>query len=98
MRSAAALRAATLLAVFGPSGSGKSSLLRAGLLPALASGVLPGSDRWRQVEDLFHSVRELPQSERESFLARACAGDTALMRELIEAHTELSIDDRKESA
>jgi WD40 repeat protein/DNA-binding SARP family transcriptional activator len=39
----------TLLCVIGPSGSGKSSLLRAGLLPALASGALPGSDRWRQV-------------------------------------------------
>jgi DNA-binding SARP family transcriptional activator/WD40 repeat protein len=45
----ARLVGSTLLAVFGPSGSGKSSLLRAGLLPALASGVLPGSDRWRQV-------------------------------------------------
>ena len=31
-----------------PSGSGKSSAVRAGLLPALASGVLPGSERWRQ--------------------------------------------------
>lgn len=30
----------------GPSGSGKSSILRAGLLPALAEGVLPGSERW----------------------------------------------------
>jgi WD40 repeat protein/DNA-binding SARP family transcriptional activator len=37
-----------LLAVVGPSGSGKSSALRAGLLPALASGVLPGSDEWPQ--------------------------------------------------
>ena len=37
-----------LLAVIGPSGSGKSSAVRAGLLPALAGGVLPGSDRWRQ--------------------------------------------------
>ena len=34
------------LALVGPSGSGKSSLLRAGLLPALASGALPGSSRW----------------------------------------------------
>ena len=33
-----------LLAVVGPSGSGKSSVVRAGLLPALASGVLPGSE------------------------------------------------------
>ncbi|MCE3246297.1 MAG: transcriptional activator domain [Geminicoccaceae bacterium] len=45
----ARLVGSALLAVFGPSGSGKSSLLRAGLLPALANGVLPGSERWRQV-------------------------------------------------
>jgi WD40 repeat protein/DNA-binding SARP family transcriptional activator len=38
-----------LLAVVGPSGSGKSSAVRAGLLPALAQGALPGSERWRQV-------------------------------------------------
>ncbi len=38
---------APLLAVVGPSGSGKSSVLRAGLLPALAAGVLPGSAQWR---------------------------------------------------
>ncbi len=37
-----------LLAVVGPSGSGKSSVLRAGLLPALAGGVLPGSENWIQ--------------------------------------------------
>ena len=34
------------LALLGPSGSGKSSLIQAGVLPALASGALPGSDRW----------------------------------------------------
>jgi WD40 repeat protein/DNA-binding SARP family transcriptional activator len=34
------------LALIGPSGSGKSSLLRAGLLHALGSGAIPGSDRW----------------------------------------------------
>ena len=44
----ARLVGSTLLAVFGPSGSGKSSVIRAGLLPALADGVLPGSERWRQ--------------------------------------------------
>jgi WD40 repeat protein len=38
-----------LLGVVGPSGSGKSSVVRAGLLPALAGGVLPGSDEWKQV-------------------------------------------------
>jgi WD40 repeat protein/DNA-binding SARP family transcriptional activator len=44
----ARLVGASLLAVVGPSGSGKSSVLRAGLLPALAGGVLPGSDQWAQ--------------------------------------------------
>jgi WD40 repeat protein/energy-coupling factor transporter ATP-binding protein EcfA2 len=45
----AALAGAQFLALVGPSGSGKSSVLRAGLLPALAGGVLPGSEHWRQV-------------------------------------------------
>jgi serine/threonine protein kinase/WD40 repeat protein/DNA-binding winged helix-turn-helix (wHTH) protein len=35
-----------LLAVIGPSGSGKSSLVRAGLIPALRRGAVSGSDRW----------------------------------------------------
>lgn len=34
------------LALLGPSGSGKSSLIQAGVLPALARGELAGSDRW----------------------------------------------------
>ena len=37
------------LGIVGPSGSGKSSVLRAGLLPALAGGVLPGSGGWRRL-------------------------------------------------
>ena len=45
---AARLVGSPLLAVVGPSGSGKSSAVRAGLLPALAAGVLPGSARWRR--------------------------------------------------
>ena len=35
-----------LVGVVGPSGSGKSSLVRAGLVPAVAAGVLPGSQDW----------------------------------------------------
>ncbi len=35
-----------LLAVIGPSGSGKSSVVMAGLLPGLQKGALPGSDAW----------------------------------------------------
>jgi cellulose biosynthesis protein BcsQ/WD40 repeat protein len=34
------------LAVLGPSGSGKSSVVLAGLLPQLAAGAIGGSDRW----------------------------------------------------
>ena len=40
---------AGFLGIVGPSGSGKSSVLRAGLLPALAGGVLPGSEGWRRL-------------------------------------------------
>lgn len=40
------------LAVIGPSGSGKSSLVRAGLIPALWRGDLPGSQRWFVAEML----------------------------------------------
>jgi len=39
-----------LLAIVGPSGSGKSSLVKAGLIPDLRKGALPGSERWFVVE------------------------------------------------
>jgi WD40 repeat protein/DNA-binding SARP family transcriptional activator len=38
-----------LVGILGPSGIGKSSLLRAGVLPALRAGALPGSAGWRQI-------------------------------------------------
>ncbi len=41
-----ALATSGLLAVVGPSGVGKSSVVRAGLTPALRGGALPGSERW----------------------------------------------------
>ena len=40
------LKGSRFLAVVGPSGSGKSSLVRAGLLPALRANGLPGSGQW----------------------------------------------------
>jgi WD40 repeat protein/transcriptional regulator with XRE-family HTH domain len=43
------LKTTRFLAVVAPSGSGKSSLVRAGLLPALRRGALPGSEVWRPV-------------------------------------------------
>jgi WD40 repeat protein/DNA-binding SARP family transcriptional activator len=73
----ARLVGARLLALTGPSGSGKSSTLRAGLLPALAGGVLPGSESWRQIvlrpgehplDDVQRALRSL-EPERHLLLA-----------------------------
>jgi WD40 repeat protein/transcriptional regulator with XRE-family HTH domain len=53
---------AGILLVAGESGSGKSSLLRAGLLPRLAAGALgPGSQRWprRVIRPTASPLREL---------------------------------------
>ncbi|MGY1620501.1 BTAD domain-containing putative transcriptional regulator [Geodermatophilus sp. SYSU D00691] len=57
----ARVASAPLLALVGASGSGKSSLLRAGLLASLAAGALPGSDRWPQfvLRPGRHPLREL---------------------------------------
>jgi WD40 repeat protein/class 3 adenylate cyclase len=43
------LKAERFLAVLGPSGSGKSSLVRAGLVPAIRRGALPASDGWQVI-------------------------------------------------
>jgi DNA-binding SARP family transcriptional activator/WD40 repeat protein len=57
-----------LVGILGSSGVGKSSLLRAGVLPALSAGALPGSERWRQV-----LLR--PGTHPNAELGRALAGD-----------------------
>jgi WD40 repeat protein/class 3 adenylate cyclase len=44
---AARMVGAGLLGVVGASGSGKSSVLAAGVIPSLQAGLLPGSERWR---------------------------------------------------
>jgi WD40 repeat protein/DNA-binding CsgD family transcriptional regulator/tRNA A-37 threonylcarbamoyl transferase component Bud32 len=53
---------ARFLAVVGPSGSGKSSVVRAGLLPVLKQGVVPGSDNWFVV-DVLPGTRPLDKFE-----------------------------------
>lgn len=48
-----------LLAVIGPSGSGKSSVVSAGLLPRLQGGALPGSNRWVYLEPMVPGAHPL---------------------------------------
>ena len=57
----ARLAGARLLGVVGPSGSGKSSAVRAGLIPSIRAGVLPGSEGWRVllIRPGEHPMREL---------------------------------------
>jgi WD40 repeat protein/DNA-binding SARP family transcriptional activator len=64
----------TMLGVVGPSGSGKSSAVRAGLLPALAGGILPGSTSWPRVllrpgEHPLTALRRALQSDAQDPIA-----------------------------
>jgi len=49
-------------------------------------------ERWRQVQQIYHSTLEREESQRSSFLAEACAGDEELRREVesLLAHKEQS--------
>ena len=55
------------VAVVGPSGSGKSSVVRAGLVPALARGALPMSAEWFRID---MTPAPHPFEELEAALAR----------------------------
>ncbi|KOU65110.1 WD40 repeat protein [Streptomyces sp. IGB124] len=65
-----------LTLLLGPSGSGKSSLIQAGVLQALAAGKVPGSDRWLPVlarprQDLQAEIERagLPGAARDGITA-----------------------------
>jgi len=88
----ARLVGAPLLGIVGPSGSGKSSVLRAGLLPALASGVLPGSEHAPQllIRPGTHPLREL-----RSALRRVREGPVVLAVDQFEETFTLCADERE---
>lgn len=50
---------ARLLPLIGPSGSGKSSVMMAGLLPRLQRGALAGSEEWVYLEPLVPGIHPL---------------------------------------
>lgn len=70
------------LGVVGPSGSGKSSLVRAGLLPALRRGALPSSEGWFVTD--MHPGRH-PMEELEAALLRVAVRPPAGLLGLLEA-------------
>jgi WD40 repeat protein/class 3 adenylate cyclase len=72
------------LAVVGPSGSGKSSVVRAGLIPALRRGAIPGSEGW-PIADMFPGPR--PLDGLEAALLRAAPDPPASLIEQL-AHDE----------
>ena len=69
------------LAVIGPSGSGKSSLVKAGLIPALWRGAVAGSERWYVVEMLPASH---PLDELEVALTRIASTQAHNLRDHLE--------------
>ncbi|MFF7442681.1 trypsin-like peptidase domain-containing protein [Streptomyces sp. NPDC008122] len=76
-----------LTLLLGPSGSGKSSLVQAGVLRALAAGALPGSDRWLPVvvrprQDL------LAETERAGLPGVATDGIAAAVRSRLAAEPD----------
>jgi WD40 repeat protein len=84
----ARLAGARFLGIVGPSGSGKSSVVRAGLVPALAEGVLPGSERWRRLllrpgEHPLEELRRVLVSGVRHPLAEALDGLPANQRVLL---------------
>ena len=75
-----------LLPIYGPSGSGKSSLVRAGLIPELARRSLPGQDK-AQVAVLVPGAHPLRSLAR--VLARAVTGDSVPVSKAREFEEEL---------
>ncbi|MDH5504962.1 MAG: protein kinase, partial [Acidimicrobiia bacterium] len=78
-----------LVTVVGPSGSGKSSLVRAGLIPALARGAIGGSEMWltattvpggHPFDELATVLGELATEPMGDLAAELRADDHGLMR------------------
>ncbi|MBV8301213.1 MAG: hypothetical protein JOY68_04760, partial [Candidatus Dormibacteraeota bacterium] len=86
----ARLAGAAMLGVVGPSGSGKSSAVRAGLVPALRAGALPGSESWtiaviRPGEHPSRSLERAVWTEFPKLVASALEESDAPLQDLTRA-------------
>jgi WD40 repeat protein len=72
---------ARFLAIVGPSGSGKSSLVRAGLIPKIRRGEITGSEKW-YVADMIPSAH--PLDELEVALIQIASRSVENLREQLE--------------
>jgi WD40 repeat protein len=91
------------LAVVGPSGSGKSSAVKAGLIPALQTGDLPGADKWfiaemvpgadplHELESALLSVAVNPPADLHQILHESEFGIAKAIESILppDEHTEL---------
>src|SRR6516225_5701988 len=85
-KTAARAAGGGLVVVTGASGSGKSSLLRAGLLPILARGQqLPGSDRWPRI---VMTPTKDPLTELATRLAAVGGPDALAVRDGLARHPD----------
>ncbi|MEQ8677369.1 MAG: protein kinase [Aggregatilineales bacterium] len=78
---------ARFLAVIGPSGSGKSSVVKAGLIPALRQDAIPGSANWFVI-DVFPGAR--PFEELEAELLRIAVNPPGSLLEQLKAEHGIS--------
>lgn len=69
------------LAIVGPSGSGKSSLVKAGIIPALWKGAIADSEKWFVV-DMIPGTH--PMDKLETALIRVAANQTSQLREQLQ--------------
>jgi WD40 repeat protein/energy-coupling factor transporter ATP-binding protein EcfA2 len=89
------LKKSRLLCVVGPSGSGKSSVVRAGLIPSLKTGALENSQDWtylptlmpgsKPLENLAHALQPATQQDKswEREAASAMAKDPGNLLNLV---------------
>ena len=86
VKLAAQVALGDLIVVTGASGAGKSSLLRAGLLPILARGQqVQGSDRWPRI---VMTPTKDPLTELAARLAAITGGDTVEIRDGLIEHPD----------